>query len=472
MDFMLCFTDKEITPWAGMGLMKQMLDRMGFAATLASPEVDLPQPGSNRAYPPAQLMTQFMLSVWCGAKRFEHAEVTRFDGVLGKLFGYERMANFKTIGRLFDRFDQAQNTRTFGALYQWMFAQVGPQVVTLDMDSTVLTRYGQQQGSAKGYNPVRRGRSSHHPLLAFVADTRMIANCWLRPGNSHTANNCLSFLEQTREHLKGKSIGLFRADSGFFERIILQHLEKTRAETGKATNYIIAARLTQPIQRALAAQQGWWAIGDKEGKAEGIEICDIQYQAAGRDAPRRLIAVRQHIARRENAKGKTLSLFADMPEVKCWRYAAMCTNLDLPAEQIWRLYRGRADCENRIKELKYDFGFDSFCRKDFWGTEAALQTVMLAYNFMSIFRQALLKKVNTLPQAAAAAAKGKDPDQTLQTLRYKLFATPGYITTQARKPMLKMALAMQRREWMSGLWDKSKSFDLPVCFTQTFRPDG
>ncbi len=40
--------------------------------------------------------------------------------------------------------------------------------------------------------------------------------------------------------------------------------------------------------------------------------------------------------------------------------------------------RGRADCENRIKELKYDFAADSFNMKDFWATEATLNTVMLA----------------------------------------------------------------------------------------------
>jgi hypothetical protein len=43
----------------------------------------------------------------------------------------------------------------------------------------------------------------------------------------------------------------------------------------------------------------------------------------------------------------------------------------LSAEELWRLYRGRADCENRIKELKYDFGGDSFNLKSFWATEAA-----------------------------------------------------------------------------------------------------
>jgi len=31
MDFELAFTDKEITPWGGMALMKRMLDHLGFA---------------------------------------------------------------------------------------------------------------------------------------------------------------------------------------------------------------------------------------------------------------------------------------------------------------------------------------------------------------------------------------------------------------------------------------------------------
>jgi len=53
-------------------------------------------------------------------------------------------------------------------------ANVG--ALTIDLDSTVITREGNQEGSAKGYNPNRRGRNSHHPLMAFVSQTRMVAN--------------------------------------------------------------------------------------------------------------------------------------------------------------------------------------------------------------------------------------------------------------------------------------------------------
>ncbi len=65
MDFDLRFSDKEITAWGGMAVMKRMLEHLNFDAALKT--CGLPQPGSNRGYQPKQLITQFMLSVWCGA---------------------------------------------------------------------------------------------------------------------------------------------------------------------------------------------------------------------------------------------------------------------------------------------------------------------------------------------------------------------------------------------------------------------
>lgn len=137
---------------------------------------------------------------------------------------------------------------------------------------------------------------------------------------------------------------------------------------------------------------------------------------------------------------------------------ATVSDMDLPAETIWRAYRGRANCENRIKELKYDFAADDFNMKDFWATEATLNTVMLAYNLMRLFRRVLLKSV---------VLKGgvSTPIQyTLQTLHYKLFAKPAYSTTEGRKPILNLAMAMQQRQWMRGLWHEAAQFDLPVKF--------
>lgn len=456
MGFELRFTDKEITAWGGMTLMKQMLDHLDFDQALKS--CGLPQPHSNRGYRPEQLITQFMLSIWCGANRFEHGEVTRHDPVLRKVFGFERMANFKAVMRLFKKFTQDTNESVMDALYQWLFNHININGITLDLDSTVMTRYGAQEGAARGYNPAKRGRVSHHPLMAFVADTRMIANCWLRPGNASSANNVEGFLANTLHRLGNQKVALVRADSGFADNAFISALEK------KKLHYIIALRLNQPLQRALIEAQGWWPLLDEQGACvEGVELCRFSYQANAWDAARHIIGIRQHIEQRPTAKGKTLSLFADDPVIGKYRFSALVTDLDLSAVMVWRMYRGRADCENRIKELKYDFAADSFNMKEFWATEAAMNMVMIAFNLMSLLRHVLLKTSSTKHTSNAI-------HHTLQTLRYKLFAKPAYITTESRKPIINMAVAMQQRTWIRGLWDASKSFEIPAKFTPIYPP--
>lgn len=110
--------------------------------------------------------------------------------------------------------------------------------ITMYFDSTVITRYGDQEGSTKWYNPNKRGRNSHHPLMAFISQTRMVANAWLRPGNTAASSSCVEFMQETFDRcLSSKKVGLVRADSGFYTEDILGYLEKQNK------NYVITVRM-------------------------------------------------------------------------------------------------------------------------------------------------------------------------------------------------------------------------------------
>lgn len=352
MDYKIEFTDKEITPWAGILMLKKMLEKMDFDSCLDG--LDLPEQGSNRGYSSHQLIKQFITSVWCGANRFEHTEVTRQDEVIRQFWGFERMAGHKSFQRFFNKFDFGTNQKVFTPLYQWFFKNLQFNNLTLDVDSTIHTRYGTQQGAKKGYNPKKPGRLSHHPLMAFVAETKMVANFWLRSGDAYTSNNIEAFLDDTFEKLQGKKIGLFRADSGFYDKKVLHYLED------KKLNYIVAVRLYAPVQQLIASHKTWLRL------SSGIEVAESVYQSPLWDKPRRIVMVRQHIPTRPKATGRSLKLFQDEGIYKQYRYSCFITSLDLPCEQIWTLYRQRADSENRIKELKYDFGSDSFNQQSFY----------------------------------------------------------------------------------------------------------
>jgi len=278
--FPVSFSHREVTAWGGLALLKQMLDSMGFRQAGAGR--GLPEPRSNRGYAPLQLIEQFIVSIWCGGCRFAHAQTVRMDSTLVRLFGWAKASGHKAIMRLVARFDMLTNERVQAAVYCWFFDKIQAlKQVTLDVDSTVITRNGEQKAAGRGYNPSRHGRASHHPLLAFVAEARMVANFWLPPGNARSANNILQFLESTLHHLGDKTVGLLRADSGFFDETVLTFLE------GKGIPYIVAARLTQPLQRTIYQTTGWWAL------EAGLELTELRYQAAGWATERRLIVVRQ-----------------------------------------------------------------------------------------------------------------------------------------------------------------------------------
>ena len=237
------------------------------------------------------------------------------------------MAGHKAYQRYFQKFTIATNHRVFTKLGQWFFNQVKLDNYTLDVDSTVLTRYGTQQGAHKGYNPQKPGRNSHHPLLAFVDECKMIANFWLRSGNTNATNNFLSFLQDTMDRLKGKKVSLLRADSGFYGKDIFDFVEQ------KSINYIIVARHYATIQRKVAGLKDWWTLED------GVQITETTYQSDTWDAPRRLVVVRQQIKKRPNATGKQLKLFKEEGIYENYRYSCFITNLELSAHMGWKMYR-------------------------------------------------------------------------------------------------------------------------------------
>ena len=294
------FVNKEIMPFGGVSLFFRMLEKCRLAEHLE--QSGLPSQGSNRGYKPLQLILGLFAGVWCGASCFGHLDVVRYDTALCNLLGWKRGADHRAYQRYFNKFSQAVNQRVFGELFRWFFSELLFDNYTLDFDSTVMVREGNQQGAAKGYNPKRPDRLSHHPLLAFVSEVRMVANYWLRPGNTAVSTNYLAFLEDTLSRLENKKVGLVRMDSGFFTKEILDFLEY------KKIHYIVACRFNNRIKYSLTHEKVWMEVAD------GLEISETSYQAESWDRPRRIIMVRQEMEKRPNAAGKQvrrLELFED-----------------------------------------------------------------------------------------------------------------------------------------------------------------
>jgi hypothetical protein len=413
------YSDKAVTPFGGMSLLKRLLDQTQIRDYLST--LNLPMPGSNRGYDPVDVVMSFWLGIWTGASRYIHCDWVRYDKVLQEIFGLEQMPSQSTYSRFFNKFSQGTNNEIFPELQHWFMEKLDTGSLTIDFDSTVITRYGEQEGSAVGYNPNKKGRNSHHPLMAFVSQTRMVANAWLRPGNTAANSNCVEFMRETFQRcLLSKNVGLVRADSGFYTEEILNYLEEEKK------NYVIAVKMYPNLKAEILGNRSWIEL------TKGIELSEMTFSHIN-GKERRYIIIKKKVEERPQAAGK---LLFEMPG---YRFSCYVTNMDLPLDQIWNIYNSRADCENRIKELKEDFGLENFCLKGFWATEASFRFIMVAYNLISLFRHFALNQHNRA---------------THSTLKSYCFALGAWTVRHANKKVLKISLPVKKRPWLDGLFAK------------------
>ncbi|MFM7606623.1 MAG: hypothetical protein ACKO8Z_15680 [Prosthecobacter sp.] len=80
------YSEKPVTPFGGMALMKRFVDQTGIREHLAT--LDLPRGGSNCAYEPVHVIESFWLGIWTRASRYIPCDWLRQDEKLAAIFGY------------------------------------------------------------------------------------------------------------------------------------------------------------------------------------------------------------------------------------------------------------------------------------------------------------------------------------------------------------------------------------------------
>lgn len=157
-----------------MKFFQQAYERSGMREALLA--ANLPENTSNNSHKAIDLVEGFMVGSVLGAKRMAHTALLRHDEVLAEMFNWRKgMGSQSALSRYFRKYTLEDSDRVFtGVMRNWWDKQ-DIQGMTVDMDSTVLERYGKkQQGVVKGYNPKNPGGVSHRPLMAFCDELKMV----------------------------------------------------------------------------------------------------------------------------------------------------------------------------------------------------------------------------------------------------------------------------------------------------------
>lgn len=416
------FTNKKLTAYGGFSLLAAFFEKIRLRDILEEIiPVDERSPNSKGIY--SKIMA-YILVIYAGGNRFSHLLYLGCQEILATLFAVFKLPLASTtLTRFFKKIKKMKEVEAISeGLWGYLSKLISWKEIVEDwltFDSTVLERYGKQEGAKKGYNPKKKGRGSHSPLLAFLNRSRYVVNLWNRPGNVTSWNNIIGFFESTWHRVKGfiKIKGVI-ADSGFYLKEFIELLEQ------REITYIIAARLYYPLQRKIYSQQNWQEV------EEGIWITEFSFQHGDWITDRRFVAIRQDIKRRQQAMGKELSLFGDDFDMRDYRFSVWITNSKDTAYEVWKQCRPRANDENTIKELKEDFALGGFSMKHFYSTEAAMLMRVFIYNLFVLFRYEILGQ--------------KEKIERLKTLRYKYFVLPAQMGGDGRRSVLRISVVTKK----------------------------
>jgi DDE family transposase len=239
-----------------------------------------------------------------------------------------------------------------------------PQLVVLDMDSTEIPVYGQQEGSA--YNGHFES-TCYHPLLLFNREGDCLA-AKLRPGNVHSADGWEDTVlpEIERQQQLGTEV-VFRGDAAFAKPEIYEKSEERgvkyaiRIPANDNLQRDIAELLTRPVARPSHRPL--------------VRYKSFLYQAESWDKARRVVA---------NVEFHAGELFP--------RVGFIVTNLETNSRGVVRFYNKRGTAEQWIKEGKQAVKMTRLSCHRFRSNEVRLWLSLIAYNLGNLRRRLVLPR--------------------------------------------------------------------------------
>lgn len=320
------------------------------------------------------------LAILAGNKRYAHVTALRGDTVNPKGLGMSRVLSEDSLRRAFA--DEAPEP-----LERWqrkhLFRSVEPVLSEpwiCDVDVTIKTVYGHQEGAEVGYNPHKPGRPAHAYHTFFISRLRLALDVVVAPGKQFHSQAVRSSLWAWWEKLdRGCRPHLMRFDCGFGNEDFLRDCEERQQK------YLGRLRMTKGVKQLVRAvnREGAWqrCQGAWEGKEATLRLSSWSRS-------RRVVVLRRPVEPDEplqlEASSRVQPELIKVSEEE-FEYVVLVTNTDLEILSLARLYRERADSENTIDELKRQWGWGGFVTQDLLRCQVAARNVALLYNWWSLF---------------------------------------------------------------------------------------
>jgi hypothetical protein len=423
---------EQLSPFGGLLALIKFLDLVGFKETFHfAYHAPAREPKLGHYY----MVVGILMLLFIGFNRIWHFVYVRIDPMLCGFFKLTRLPAASTFWRYVDSLgiNQAHSILKINGILRerlWQLCGLKYQRVRVNIDTTVKTVYGNQQGARKGHNTQHRGKLGLRPILCFIEETREYLVGKLRKGTTVSGSEAAVFIADIKNHLPGcvKQV-LLRADGEFLS------WQSVKAALEAGYDFIIANRGCRPVFDPSSWYRPW--------KRKAIEFNSCFYQPFGWEQACRFVVMRIP---------KELKALSNQP-VQCllfeddnYLYRIFCTNLADKAHKVIGQYDKRADVENLVGEAKRE-GLDMIPSAKFKNNYAFFQMVMLAYNIWRFMKMLARRSV---PNSKKPSGLKNIVSNTVRIARLKLLFISAKVVKDANRDKVKYSIHDARTPEMIG----------------------
>ena len=392
------FEGGNLSSDSGLLLFKEFISKMGIDRLLKQLFHTNDKAGF-RVHKDDENLLQMIYQITAAYFEDDCADELTNDPVFTTILGKGALASQPTLSRFHNRMDKdtlVQFDEIGRVLRKRAYSCKMPEMVLMDLDSTLLETFGKQEG--EGFNFHYRAHG-YHPLVCYDSLTGDLLRIQLRKGTDYSSNGAKEFMQPILDEFQEDypEVRLFlRGDSGFASPDLYKQCETN------GVSYAIRLKENSTLRKLAESLDAELTEMTKANMVDyAVVHGEFFYQAGSWEYPRRVVC------KIEKPQGQLVRM-----------NTFIVTNMDSSPERLIRFYYKRGSMENLIKEGKSGFDFAAVSSHTEVVNANRLQIHALAYNIFNWFKRL------SLPEEMRSL--------TVDTLRIKLLKVASRVVRSAR----------------------------------------
>jgi len=434
--YKLATTNDQLTSRAGLLTIAQLMNTLKLSERL---DHAFPLPKSNRGFKPSQFIQTFILMQHEGSFHLDDVSHLEEESPLMAVLGINKLPKAGSLGAWLKRMGEEPSVQ---AAWESVNKAILKSAlhhckgITLDIDATEIIA---NKVDAKWTYKKNKG---YMPMVGHIAETGQVVACDFREGNASPAKENFEFIKQCQRSLpEGCYVKKLRIDAAGYQKSIIQYCDEQQID------YAIRAKMSAAIKEQIECltEADWRPLVNKQGKpSDHQDTYRMPHWISDYDKAFTLVIQRKAIQGQAELELETQT--GEEITANGFIYRAIATNQEgLTNSALIHWYNQRAeDSENRIKELKLDFGGDILPCSDFKANNLYFLISALSYNLFALMRQ-------LLPVALS--------HHRVTTIRWRVYAVAAKIVKTGRHLWIK--LKSQHQTLLENVLTALRSFKPP-----------